>query len=387
MNSDRLQNLEDLFLQEIREGHLKGCSVMVVHKGAAQFRGEYGTDRRDSIYRIYSMTKPITAVAVMMLMERGLIDVEEPLYRYIPEFEHMTVVTRVGEVPAKNFITIADCLNMTSGMVYPGEDSVSAIRLLKEAERVAVRQEFGENISALALARSVATVPLLFEPGSRWHYGVSADVLAGLVERVTGMRYGEFLKRAIFTPLDMKDTMYVSALGDKAERLAAIYCRNDDGSVTPITDAQVEKLDSEAFCSVRATSFDGGGSGLCSTLADYSKFAMMLLNNGEYNGARILSRKTVDFLHTDQLPERVRKTVDFEQVKGYSYSNLLRIMKDTGQARSNGTAGEYGWDGMLGTYFLIDPKEELIVIYGQQVLNGDTKTLIRKMRSIVYSAL
>ena len=157
--------------------------------------------------------------------------------------------------------------------------------------------------------------------------------------------------------------------------------------MTPITDAQVEKLDSEAFCSVRATSFDGGGSGLCSTLADYSKFAMMLLNNGEYNGARILSRKTVDFLHTDQLPDRVRKTIDFEQVKGYSYSNLLRIMKDTGQARSNGTAGEYGWDGMLGTYFLIDPKEELIVIYGQQVLNGDTKTLIRKMRYIVYSAL
>ena len=95
----------------------------------------------------------------------------------------------------------------------------------------------------------------------------------------------------------------------------------------------------------------------------------------------------MDFLHTDQLSDRVRKTIDFEQVKGYSYSNLLRIMKDTGQARSNGTAGEYGWDGMLGTYFLIDPKEELIVIYGQQVLNGDNKNLIRKMRSIVYSAL
>ena len=387
MNSDRLQNLEDLFLQEIKEGRLKGCSVMVVHKGAAKFRGEYGTDKRDSIYRIYSMTKPVTAVAVMMLMERGLIDVEEPLFRYIPEFEHMTVVTREGEVPAKNPVTIADCLNMTSGIVYPGEDSVSAIRLLKEAERVAVRQEFGEKISVLALTRSVAAVPLLFEPGTRWHYGASADVLAGLTERVTGMRYGEFLKRAIFTPLDMKDTMFVSALEEKAERLALIYSRNDDGSVTPITDAQVDKLDSEAFCSVRATSFDGGGSGLCSTLADYSKFAMMLLNNGEYNGARILSRKTVEYLHTDQLSDRVRRTIDFEQLKGYSYSNLMRIMRDTGEARSNGSVGEYGWDGMLGTYFFIDPKEELIVIYGQQVLNGDNKNLIRKMRSIVYSAL
>jgi CubicO group peptidase (beta-lactamase class C family) len=201
------------------------------------------------------------------------------------------------------------------------------------------------------------------------------------------MRYGEFLKRAIFTPLDMKDTMFVSALEEKAERLALIYSRNDDGSVTPITDAQVDKLDSEAFCSVRATSFDGGGSGLCSTLADYSKFAMMLLNNGEYNGARILSRKTVEYLHTDQLSDRVRRTIDFEQLKGYSYSNLMRIMRDTGEARSNGSVGEYGWDGMLGTYFFIDPKEELIVIYGQQVLNGDNKNLIRKMRSIVYSAL
>ncbi len=387
MNSDRLQNLEDLFLQEIKEGHLKGCSVMVVHNGSVRYRGEYGTDRRDSIYRIYSMTKPVTAVAVMMLMERGLIDVEEPLYRYIPEFEHMTVVTREGEVPAKNVITIADCLNMTSGMVYPGEDSVSAIRLLKEAERVAVRQEFGESLSALSLSRSVAAVPLLFEPGTRWHYGVSADVLAGVVERVTGMRYGDFLKRAIFTPLDMKDTMYVSALGEKAERLAVIYSRNDDGTVAPIAETDVNKLDSEAFCSVRATSFDGGGSGLCSTLADYSRFAMMLLNNGEYNGTRILSRKTVEFLHTDQLSDRVRRTIDFSQLKGYSYSNLMRIMRDTGEAASNGTVGEYGWDGMLGTYFLIDPKEELIVIYGQQVFNGDNKNLIRKMRSIVYSAL
>ena len=387
MNTDRLQNLEDLFLQEIRVGHLKGCSVMVVHKGAEQFRGEYGTDRRDSIYRIYSMTKPVTAVAVMMLMERGLIDVREPLYRYIPEFRNMTVVTENGEVPAKNVITIADCLNMTSGMVYPGEDSVSAIRLLKEAERISVRQEFGENISARTLAGIVATVPLLFEPGTRFHYGVSADVLAGVVESVTGMRYGEFLRRAVFGPLDMNDTMYVSALGEKAERLAPIFTQNDDGTLTPITDAQIDKLNSEAFCAVMQTSFDGGGAGLCSTLSDYSRFAMMLLNNGEYNGARIISRKTVDYLHTDQLTDRVRKTIDFEQLKGYSYSNLMRIMKDTGEAMSNGSVGEYGWDGMLGTYFLIDPKEELIVVYGQQVLNGDNKSLIRRMRSIVYSAL
>ena len=387
MNANRLQNLEDLFLQEIKAGRLKGCSVMVIHKGNTEFRGEYGSDKRDTIYRLFSMTKPVTAVAIMMLVERGLLDVEEPLSKYIPEFGNVTVMTPAGEVPAQNVITIADCLNMTSGMVYPGDDSVSAIRLAKEAERIAVREEFGEELSAVAIAKAVANVPLLFEPGTRWNYCVSADVLAGVVEIVTGMRYGEFLKRALFAPLEMNDTMYVSALGDKAERLAKVYARLEDGVIVPIEKKQLDELAATAFTSAGTTTFDGGGSGLCSTLSDYAKFALMLLNNGEYNGARFLSRKTVDFIHTDQLSDAVRETIDFEHIKGYSYSNLVRILRDTGEAKTNGSVGEYGWDGMLGTYFCIDPQEELIILYGQQILDGENKLLRRKMRNVVYSAL
>ncbi|HAG68932.1 MAG TPA: hypothetical protein DCL38_03050 [Lachnospiraceae bacterium] len=387
MRRDRLQNLEDLFFQEIKDGRLKGCSIMVLHNGNTEFRGEYGSDKRDTIYRIFSMTKPVTAVAILILMERGLLDLLDPLSGYIPEFKDMKIVTAEGEVSAKNEITIADCLNMTSGMVYPGEDSVSAIRLSKEAERIAVRQEFGEKIDAVTVARAVAGVPLLFEPGTRWNYSVSADVLAGVAEVITGMPFGEFLRRAVFAPLDMQDTMYVSELGEKEERLAPLYSRNKDGEIVPMSRQQMDALSAGAFSSVRATSFYGGGSGLCSTLSDYSKFALMLLNDGEYNGIRILGRKTAQFMHTDGLSEEVRKTISFKNIKGYSYSNLLRIMKDTGEAGSNGSNGEFGWDGMLGTYFLADPLERLVFVYGQQILGGLDESLMRRIRSIIYSAL
>lgn len=387
MDLDRLQNLEGLFEQEIKEGRLKGCSIRILHHGETVYGKSFGTDARDSIYRIFSMTKPITAVAVLLLMERGLLDLKEPLSRYIPEFEKMQVVTPEGLRDAKNPITIAHCLNMTSGMVYPGENSISEIRLSKEAERIAVRQEFGEEPDMVTVAKAVANVPLLFEPGTKWHYSVSADVLAAVVETITGFRYGEFLKRAVFDPLQMQDTMYVSELAQKEKRLAKIYSRQADGRVTEASRAQLDDLKNTAFTSVYATSFDGGGSGLCSTMEDYSRFAFMLLNRGEYEGKRILGRKTVEFMRTDGLSGDVRKTIDFQHVNGYSYTNLVRIMKDTGMAASNGSVGEFGWDGMLGTYFLVDPSEDLVMVYGQQILEGLDELLIRKIRNILYSSL
>lgn len=386
MDGERLKNLDSLFEQEILKERLGGCSILVMHRGETVFTGCYGSDKKESVYRIFSMTKPITAVAVLMLTERGILDQNEPVSKYIPEFAKMKIATPEGDVPAKNEITIAHCLNMTSGMVYPGPDSVAAIRLGKEAERIAVRQEFGETIDALSVAKAIANAPLLFEPGSTWNYGVSADVLSAIVELVTGIRYSEFLKKAILEPLGMRDTGYVSELGEREARLCTIYARMPDGRVQPASRQQID-IATSGFTSVKATSFDGGGSGLCSTLSDYARFASMLLNEGELDGVRILGRKTAALLHTDCLSEEVRRTINFHNIRGYSYSHLVRIMKDTGAAISNGSVGEYGWDGMLGTYFLVDPKEELIMVYGQQILEGLDEILMRKIRSIIYSAL
>ncbi|MBQ7562473.1 MAG: serine hydrolase [Lachnospiraceae bacterium] len=386
MDVQKLKNLDSLFQQEIKAERLKGCSIKILHKGQSVYEGCFGSDTMESVYRIFSMTKPITAVAVLMLVERGLLDQNEPVSKFIPEFAGMKVATPEGEVPAKNEITIAHCLNMTSGLVYPGLDSVSAIRLGKEAERISVRQEFGESLDGLSVAKAIANIPLLFEPGTAWNYSVSGDVLSAVVELVTGVRYGEFLRRAIFEPLGMKDTAYVSGLGEREERLAEIYTRLPDGRVVPASKQQIE-IATNGFVSTKSTSFDGGGSGLCSTLADYSQFALMLLGEGELDGVRILGRKTAELLHTDCLPENVRRTINFNNIKGYSYSNLVRIMKDTGEALSNGSVGEYGWDGMLGTYFMVDPKEELVMVYGQQILEGLDEILMRKIRSILYGAL
>lgn len=385
MNQEKLSALNDLFAAEIEENRVQGASVLVEHKGNLEFQKVYGGDKEDSIYKIYSMTKPITTVAVMQLYEKGLIDLYDPVDKYLPGFAHMKVSTAKGLVDAKSKITIRQLMNMTSGLVYPGENSEPERIMADIQVDLHERAVNGEPFTNLDICNELAKAPLLFQPGEGWHYGISADIAAAVVEVVTGIPYGEYLKQAIFEPLEMKDTgFYVQP--DQIHRLAVMYSRMDEeGHLRRANEKELEWLN--LYAPTRPPYIESGGGGLYSTMEDYRHFVQMLLQKGEYKGRRIIGRKTVEFISKNQLNDLQMKWVDFDSIEGYGYGNFMRVMLQPEMAASNGTVGEYGWDGLPGTYFMIDPKEELMLIYMQQIQQGADLTLRRKMRQIVYGAL
>lgn len=385
MNQEKLAALNELFASEIAANRLQGASILIEHKGKQEFSQVYGGDKEDSIYKIYSMTKPITTVAVMQLYEKGLIDLYDPVDKYLPGFAHMKVSTAKGLVDAKSKITIRQLMNMTSGLVYPGENSEPE-RIMSDIQAdLHERAVNGAKFSNLDICNELAKAPLLFQPGEGWHYGISADIVAAIVEVVTGVPYGEHLKKAIFEPLEMKDTgFYVQP--DQMHRLAVMYSRMDEeGHLRRADEKEREWLN--LYAPDRPPYIESGGGGLYSTMEDYRHFVQMLINKGEYKGKRILGSKTVEFISKNQLNDLQMKWVDFDSIEGYGYGNFMRVMLCPEMAASNGSIGEYGWDGLPGTYFMIDPKEDLIMIYMQQIMQGADLSLRRKMRQIIYGAL
>lgn len=390
MNIQKLKYLDTLFENEIREGRIGGASLLVEHKGKRVFHNVYGSDKEDSIYKVFSMTKPITTVAAMMLYEQGIIDLYEPVSKYLEGYKNMKVATKDGLVDAVRPITLKHLLNMTSGLVYPGEDlesdkAMEQVRI-KLHERAVKAREEGKSLSNLDIINTIGEeVPLQFQPGEGWRYGFSADALAGVIEAITGVPYGEYLKKVIFEPLDMKDTgFYVEE--SQIHRLAQMYSRVDE-------EGHLKKADEKAYewlnmyAPTKPPYIESGGGGLYSTLEDYSHFVRMLAAGGTYEGKNIIGRKTVEYISANQLNELQMKWVNFDSIDGYGYGNFMRVMMDPAAAASNGSVGEYGWDGLPGTYFFVDPKEELMFVYMQQIEQGADQSLRRKMRQIIYGAL
>lgn len=385
MDQEQLKWLDVLFQREMEAERIKGASLLVTHRGKTEFRRVYGSDAQNGIYKIFSMTKPITAAAFMLLYERGLVDIFDPVSKYLKGYEHMKVSTPRGLIDADRPITLKHLLNMTSGLVYPGAGSEPE-RIMDDLYRqLHAKAVQGANMSNLDIINALGSVPLLFQPGEAWHYGISADVLAGVVEAVSGVSYGEFLKKEIFEPLEMKDTdFYVKE--EEYCRLSQVYSRADEKG-------RLCKADEKAYAwlnmyaPTKPPYIESGGGGLYSTLEDYSHFVQMLAEGGSYGGKRILGRKTVEYISSAQLTRQQKNTIDFYGSAGYSYGNLMRVMEDPGEAGSNGSVGEYGWDGLAGTYFFIDPKEELTFVYMQQIEQGADQELRRKMRQIIYAAL
>lgn len=388
MRKDNLNMLNDLFNGEIEKKRLAGATVRVYHKNEMIFSNAYGSDCEDSIYKIYSMSKPITSVALMILYERGLIDLFDPVGKYIPAYSNMKVIENGVLRDAKREITLKDVMNMTSGLVYPGTDNEPSKIMDDLYADLHKRALGGEKMTNLSILTELASVPLLFDPGDAWYYGISADVVGGVVEVVSGMPYGEFLKKEIFDPLGMNDTGFFVP-EEKINRLAKMYAReNEVGDIRLATEKELEWLNE--YAPTKKPFIESAGGGLYSTLDDYSKFALMMVNGGEYNGVRILGRKTVEFIGSNQLDDAqhaVMKKGQIGGVQGYGYGNLNRVLVDKTDALSNGSIGEYGWDGLPGTYFCIDPKEQLVIVYMQQIKQGGDYTLRRKMRQIIYGAI
>lgn len=390
LNCTKLARLADLLQEMVETGFVAGVNCMVIQDGEEQCYYEAGFQdsanripiARDTIFRLYSMTKPITSAAVMMLLEEGKIDLLEPVCKYLPGFQNQYVVKNGMAVPVSRPVTIQNLLNMTSGLTYDGLNSATEILTGTLFQETAEKLHSAEALTTIELMNRLGEIPLAFEPGTKWQYGASADVLGAIVEVVSGMRFGEFLEKRIFTPLGMKDTaFYVPE--EKQPRLSKVYEETPDG-LKAYYDSHLAVQNRMEW----NPAFESGGAGLVSTIDDYAAFTQMLLHNGSFRGVSLLSPKTVEFMTSAHLMPALQSYVNqWESMPGYTYANLLRIMIRPDIAVSMGSQGEYGWDGWLGPYMTNDPANRMTLLIMQQRTGSGTTEYTRKIRNIVFSSL
>ena len=393
MDRHLLKGIETEIAKAVAVQNIPGANVLIYKNGGECYYCEGGFAdiknnvpiRRDTIFRLYSMSKPVTGAAAMLLMQRGEIDLFDPVSKYLPGFKDQQVATDGGFVPAKREVRIIDLLRMTSGLPYEREEFEAGRQVGRVFAELDSRLESDDPMSTVELANRLGQCALMFHPGERWRYGTSADVMGAVIEVVSGKRYGDFLNDEFFAPLGMNDTAFYIP-EDKQHRRALTYTETENGLVE---NSAVSHLGITPALR-KPPAFESGGAGLASTVDDYMKFAQMLLNKGVYNGVRILSPKTVEYFTTAQLiPVQIADMEDnwSGALNGFSYGNFLRIFTEPGRAVTMGTQGEYGWDGALGVYFLNSPKDDLTLVFMTQRSNSGTIALTRRIRNILFSAL
>lgn len=369
-----------------RRGECAGVSVLLRRDGEEQLYAESGYAdletrapiRRDSIFRLYSQSKPITAAAVMLLMERGEIDLMDGVDQYLPGFKHCRVAAPGGSKPALRAPTLLELLSMTSGLYYPSpeEGCLPAVPLFAENERLI---DEGRGMTTQEFCNRIGQLPLLFQPGEHFRYGTSADVLGAVVEVASGRRFGDFLREEFFEPLGMKDTaFYVPE--EKRDRFVTAYDLTD-GRLTPW---KTQHLAVGRYNVPPA--FESGGAGLTSTLDDYAAFADMLLHGGSYRGRRILSPQTVRYMTAPQLTDQQQKEM-WENLSGFSYGKLMRVCVRPGQTPGLSRLGEYGWDGWQGTYFANFPNERMTLLLMMNRTGAGTAAVTRKVRNAILAEI
>jgi len=315
--------------------------------------------KEDDVFRIASMTKPIVSVALMKLYEEGRFKLNDPVYKFIPEFKNLTVKKRKKERPVKNDIKIIDLLRHSAGFGFKGPDGY------KKSVEMSLEQFVKESIKA----------PLLYEPGTQWRYSYSTDICGYLIEVISGMSLDVYLKTQIFDPLKMKDTFF-ELPKEKMDRFTTLYNKDKKGSLN------VYDSPSESPFAKNITLFSGAG-GLLSTTYDYLIFCQMLLNGGTFNGERIIKASTINLMLEDHAEGLKYKKLLFGKKRGFGLGFDI-VKQDNTKFGSKGT---YGWGGMFGTYFRIDPVEDMIYIYMTQSFETYKLKLANKFRELVYDSL
>jgi CubicO group peptidase (beta-lactamase class C family) len=396
LSPERLSRLDD-FLQRkyVEPGKLPGTLTMVARKGEIAHLGvrgladvERGTPvAEDTIWRIYSMTKPITSIAFMMLVEEGRVALDDPVHRYIPEWRNLGVFA--GGTHRTGFQTkrtdrpmlMIDLLRHTSGLTY-GFQLRTNVDAAYRARKIGEIEKSGDLDSFIA---ALAELPLEFSPGDKWNYSVATDVLGYLVQKIGGERFEDFLERRIFGPLGMVDTGFHVRDG-QAHRFASCYQPTKDGGIELIDDAAKSSF-------LKPPGFVSGGGGLVSTAGDYMKFAQALLNGGQANGHRLIGRKTLDFMTENHLPgglDLPALSVSLFSEAAYAgvgFGLGFATTMDPASTMIPGSAGDYFWGGAASTFFWIDPAEELAAIFMTQLIPSSTYPVRRELRTMVYAAL
>ena len=390
MNYNNLQNIQNALNLGVKNKKIVGASCLVFHDGKERGFWHSGFAdvenkkefSRNTIIRLYSMSKPVTSVAAMILIERGILDFTDEVSQYIPEFADLTVCKDGKIQKSSRPLLIQDLLNMTSGYTYGGnedEGQKQTSALLWELNQSVLEKN---DISTLEVAKRLAKIPVSFEPGTDYQYGLSADIMGAVIEVASGMKYSEFLKKEIFEPLGMNDTGFFVPQ-EKLNRLAKVYSRYDLSLFTSCNLGIQDKMNVEP-------AFESGGAGLVSTIDDYMKFCIMLVSKGIYNGKRILQEKTVEYLSRAKLRDNLQKCFDnkMEHWAGYSYANFMRVCVDSGKCASMAAQNnEFGWDGWLGPFMAIDLENKLAFVYFQQMTDTGFSYVSRRCKNIIYSSL
>ena len=371
MSSEKLARAKSSVQALIDNEKMAGASIIVARKGKIVLSVTFGMmDQKakkpmqpDTIFCIYSMSKPITSVAAMMLYEQGKLKLDDPISKYIPEFKGLKVYSESGKLDDQvRQMSVRDLLRHTSGLTY-GFFGNTAVDKMYMANGVLNRKS-----SLQAMINKLSGIPLLYQPGTKWHYSVSTDVLGYLVQKVSGQPLNEFFRQNIFEPLDMKDTAFYVP-NEKVNRFAACYGPGQNGGLRIVDEPTQSRY------RTRANLFSGGG-GLVSTARDYMRFSQMLLNKGQLDGKRLLRSETVEMMTSNQLPDSVKRG-DGEGF-GLGFSVRLRDGRFP--------QGEYGWGGAASTHFWISPKDELIVIALSQYIPFSSQ-LQNAVKSIIYDSI
>jgi len=389
---DRLRQLDKLCQNYIESGNIAGISLTVAREGKTVYLGKYGwMDREagkqirfDTIFKIASMSKPVTAVAAMMLFEEGFFNLNTPISKFIPEFNKTKVVVgwdhgkpilseRKGEITFRHLFT------HTSGLSYSFYEGDPISELMQKKEREFIAE--GTPLTNTLFTQAITTFPLAFQPGSHWRYGCNIEILGSLIETISGETLDCYLAKRIFQPLKMLDTgFYVPP--EKVSRVSGLY-GHPDGSET-LQRRYPDEIDTEL------PTFQSGGGGLYSTLPDYARFCQMLVNEGELEGIRLLSPKTTGMFRVNHAPLEALPYGFVENDSyhaGYGFGLGMRVLMDPSASGIVGSIGEFGWDGAYNTYFWIDPIENLYGLMMLQHFPNAYYPIAQQFKTITYAAL
>ncbi len=415
LDAERLERIGEYMNQAVADGTMVGGLALIARNGRIAYSETWGMQDReageamteDALFRIYSMTKPITAVALMMLYEEGLFFLNDPVAKYIPELANLQVARSTADGANTRIIsdgtqsmtvgegdqdltgqtrkptrqpTIRDLLTHTAGFTYGVFGNTEVDQMYREAGIIITNPDLEDFVTKLG------QIPLQYDPGTRWHYSVSVDIQGRLVEVLSGMSFGEFLQSRLFGPLDMVDTSFLVPAG-KMDRLAQLYtpdgtAEGADGFRRMGRGPLIVAPESTSAGYMEGATFESGGGGLVSTARDYLRFSQMMLNGGELDGVRILSPKTVELITTNHLGDI---QMGFGR-SGVGFGLGFAVALDQGDIGEIGSAGEYNWGGAAGTRFWIDPEEDLIGIFMVQSIPHRTR-LAQTFKVLTYQAI
>jgi CubicO group peptidase (beta-lactamase class C family) len=395
MSADRLDRIDRHFARYVDDGRLAGWLAVVTRRGKivhVGMRGQRDAEAglpvaADTLWRIYSMTKPITSVAAMMLVEEGLLELTDPISRFIPEFGATRVYVKGSAlkpftVPATEPIRLWHLLTHTSGLTYGFHHAHPVDEIYRRAG-----YEWGvpRDTDLAAACAAWAGFPLVFQPGAEWNYSVSTDVLGRVVEVASGQSLDEFFAERIFGPLGMTETTF-SAPEQDADRLAALYSPNPETG-------QFARNDLMGSAALRKPTCLSGGGGLVSSAADYHRFTQMLLRGGELDGERLLGDRTVAFMAQNHLPggadlEQIGRPLFAESpMTGMGFGLGFSVVQDPAASKILSSPGEFAWGGAASTAFWVDPVEDLTAMFFTQLLPSSTHPIRSQLRTLVYQAV